>query len=66
MRTLAPDDVRAVLDAAAGDRLEALYAVALTTGMRQGELLGLRWREVGSRLAVRSRSARRCNVSLVA
>jgi integrase len=29
-----------------GDRLEALYVLAITTGMRQGELLGLRWRDV--------------------
>jgi integrase len=29
-----------------GDRLEALYVLALTTGMRQGELLGLRWEDV--------------------
>ncbi len=29
-----------------GDRLEALYVLALSTGMRRGELLGLRWRDV--------------------
>ena len=29
-----------------GDRLEALYALALTTGMRLGELLALRWANV--------------------
>jgi integrase len=29
-----------------GDRLKALYVVAITTGMRQGELLGLRWQDV--------------------
>ncbi len=27
-------------------RLEALYVLAVTTGMRQGEILGLRWRDV--------------------
>jgi integrase len=32
-----------VLAAAAGDRLYALYAVALDSGMRQGELFGLQW-----------------------
>jgi integrase len=37
---------RALLDAAKGDRFEALYVLALTTGMREGELLGLRWRAV--------------------
>lgn len=37
---------RALLQAAKGDRLEALYVLALTTGMRQGELLALRWKDV--------------------
>lgn len=32
--------------AAAGDRMEALYVLALTTGMRQGELLALTWDDV--------------------
>jgi len=31
------------LEAAEGDRLEALYVLALTTGARQGELFGLCW-----------------------
>lgn len=44
--TLSPEQARAFLDAATGDRLEALYVLALTTGMRQGELLGLRWADV--------------------
>ena len=46
MRTLSPSQARRLLDAARGDRFEALYVLALTTGMRQGELLGLRWRDV--------------------
>jgi len=29
-----------------GNRLEALYSVALTMGLRQGEALGLRWQDV--------------------
>jgi integrase len=29
-----------------GDRLEVLYAAALATGLRIGELLGLRWQDV--------------------
>lgn len=35
-----------IRDAVAGDRLEALYAVALGTGMRISEALGLRWSDV--------------------
>lgn len=30
-----------------GDRLEALWLLAATTGLRRSELLGLRWRDVG-------------------
>jgi len=29
-----------------GDRLEALYVLAVTAGLRQGELLGLRWADI--------------------
>ncbi|MDP8951369.1 MAG: site-specific integrase, partial [Actinomycetota bacterium] len=46
MRPLTPQQARVLLVAARGDRLEALYVLAVTTGMRQGELLGLRWRDV--------------------
>jgi len=46
MRPLTPDEARRLLDAARDHSLEALFVLALTTGMRQGELLGLRWRDV--------------------
>jgi integrase len=46
MRVLSAEQVRTLLDAAQGDRLEALYVLALSTGMREGELLGLHWRDV--------------------
>ena len=46
MATLSPDQVRSLLEAAAGDRLAALYVLAITTGLRQGEILALRWRDV--------------------
>ena len=36
----------ALLDAADNDRLGALFTLALATGMRLGELLGLQWAEV--------------------
>lgn len=56
MQTLDPEQTRLLLEAAAGDRLEALYAVAISTGMRQGELLALRWRDID--LEARSISVR--------
>jgi integrase len=45
MRPLSEAEARTFLDAArgAGDRFEALYVLAVTTGLRRGELLGLRW-----------------------
>jgi integrase len=41
-----PEEARRFLTAIRGDRLEALYSVALTMGLRQGEALGLRWQDV--------------------
>jgi integrase len=38
--------VRSFLGHVEGDRLEALWILAATSGMRRGELLGLRWRDV--------------------
>lgn len=55
MRTLTSEQAKAFLEAAKGDRLEALYVLAITTGLREGELLGLRWADVdleGGRLRV--------------
>jgi integrase len=46
MRPQSPAEARKLLDAAQGDRLEALYVLAATTGMRQGELLALKWQDV--------------------
>jgi len=46
MTTLTEEQVRRFLAGVAGDRFEALYVLALTTGMREGELLGLRWQDV--------------------
>lgn len=46
MNPLNPDQARLLLEAARTDRLEALYALAVTTGMRQGELLGLKWEDL--------------------
>jgi len=46
MRPLTAAEAVRLLDAARGDELEAFYSVALTTGLRLGELQALRWREV--------------------
>src|SRR5215203_3874812 len=48
MRPLTPEQAKLLLRAAheAGDRLEALYVLAIHTGLRQGELLGLKWDDV--------------------
>jgi len=46
MRVLTPEEVTAFLAAARSERLYALYFLAIYTGMRQGELLALRWRDV--------------------
>lgn len=56
MVTLTEEQTRAFLRAATGERLEGLYVLAVTTGMRQGELLALRWANVdidGGSLQVR-------------
>jgi integrase len=48
MNVLTPDQAVTLIEAARRDRLEALFVLAVTTGMRQGELLGLRWSAVES------------------
>src|SRR5260221_12081411 len=46
MMALNSGQARPVLGAARGDELEALWMVALTTGLSQGDLLALRWPDV--------------------
>ena len=56
IRPLNRQQAKRFLASAEGDRYAALYALALTTGMRQGELLGLCWHDVdldGGKLSVR-------------
>ncbi len=45
MEVFSSEQARIFLEAVRGDRLEALYVMAITCGMRQGELLSLRWRD---------------------
>jgi integrase len=56
MTPLNRKQARTFIKAAAGDPLEALYVTAITTGLRLGELLGLRWSDMnleGRTLTVR-------------
>ncbi len=46
IRPLTAEQVGTFLANVDGDRLAALYVTALGTGLRQGELLGLRWQDV--------------------
>lgn len=53
---LTPEQARQLIEFAVNDRHLALYVTALGTGLRQGELLGLRWDDVdleAGRLRVR-------------
>ena len=46
IRPLNREQVRILFKAAREDRLEALYVVAVTAGLRRGELQGLKWDDV--------------------
>jgi integrase len=46
VKPLSDDQARLFLTVVHGDRLEGLYITAMTSGLRQGELLGLRWEDV--------------------
>jgi len=46
MTTLSAEQARTLFATASADRLHALYVLAVTTGMRQGELLALHWRDL--------------------
>jgi integrase len=56
MRTLSAEETRKLIEVARGDKLGALYMLAVHTGMRQGELLALKWQDVdleNAKLSVR-------------
>jgi len=45
-KTMTVEEVGKLLEAARDHRLEALFVLALTTGLRQGEIFALRWDDV--------------------
>jgi integrase len=45
-QSLTVEQAHVFLTAAKGDKLEALYITALSLGLREGEALGLRWKDV--------------------
>lgn len=67
MTVWSPDQVKVFLDSVRGDRLFAAWMLAATTGMRRGEVLGLRWSDVdlaAARVSVRQiRTVARYKVS---
>jgi len=53
MRLWEPDEAARFLDLTQGHRLYALFYLAMSTGLRRGELLGLRWQDIrGATLSV--------------
>lgn len=48
------EQAQALLQALRGDRMEALYYLDIGTGLRRGELLGLRWQDIDMERAVLS------------
>lgn len=46
IKPLSPEEVRTLLAAVAGTRLEGPVVVAVSTGLRAGELLGLQWADI--------------------
>ena len=59
-------EAKRLLDVIDGERLEALYVLAMTTGLRRGELLALRWDDIdlGSRQLQVHRAMQRVNGKL--
>jgi integrase len=46
IRPLDAEQARRILEASRENRLEALYVIAVTAGLRIGELLGLKWTDI--------------------
>lgn len=61
VRVLTPSEACMLLEKVVGNRLEGIVTLAVTTGMRLGELVGLRWEDVdlGDRVLHVKRQIRR-------
>nr|MBA3425942.1 site-specific integrase [Rubrobacter sp.] len=46
IRPLSEEEAKRLLRAVRGDKLEALYVLAITSGLRSGEILALRWTDL--------------------
>jgi integrase len=62
VRVWEPDDVREFLQRCAQHRLGIVFEVAVLTGLRRGELCGLKWADID--LAARTITVRRTRVSV--
>jgi len=51
MKALSAEQVRTLLQNAQQDRLRALFTLAVASGLRLGELLGLSWSDVNLKIA---------------
>jgi integrase len=61
IQTLTRGEVGRLLESVRGDPLEAIYVLAVTLGLREGELLGLTWQHVDldqRRLVIRGNATR--------
>jgi integrase len=61
IQTLTREEVSRLLESVRGDPLEAMYVLAVTLGLREGELLGLTWQHVDldqRRLVIRGNATR--------
>jgi integrase len=52
MKPLTLEQAQLLLEAAKEDSLEALWVLALTTGMRRGEVLALKWQDINFEQAI--------------